>query len=69
MNPLVNQPTGAPTRKWWAGVLAGVIVNAAYGAADAIWPGHPFDPYKADIIGWATVGSMALAAYMTKNRA
>jgi lysozyme len=66
---LVNQPTAAPTRKWWALVLAGFVVNGAFGALDAFWPDHPFAPYKAEIIGWAVLAVSAVAAYMTKNRA
>jgi predicted outer membrane lipoprotein len=69
MSDLVNQPSAAPTRKWWAGVLAGVIVNAAFGVLDAVWPDHPFNPYKADLIGWVTIGAMSFAAYMARNRA
>jgi predicted outer membrane lipoprotein len=69
MSDLVNQPSAAPTRKWWAGVIAGVLVNAAFGVLDAVWPDHPFDPYKADLIGWVTMGAMAFAAYMARNRA
>lgn len=66
---LVNQPTSAPSRKWWALVIGGVIVNAAYGAVDVMWPGHPFEPYKGEIIGWATVTVSAIAAYYTRNKA
>jgi len=66
---LVNQPSAAPTRKWWALVIAGFVVNGGFGALDALWPDHPFAPYKAEIIGWAVLGVSAVAAYMTKNRA
>jgi hypothetical protein len=66
---LKNQPTAAPSRKWWALVIAGVLVNAAYGALDAVWPAHPFAPYKAEIIGWVVLAVGAASAYMTRNRA
>lgn len=66
---LVNQPTAAPSRKWWAGLIAGVIVNAAYGAADYLWPGHPFEPYKGEAIGWAVLAVTLVAQYFSRNRA
>ena len=69
MTKLVNQPSAAPTRKWWAFVIAGMVVNGAFGALDAAWPEHPFGPYKADIIGWAVVVVGAASAYFTRNRA
>jgi hypothetical protein len=67
--PLVDQPSAAPTRKWWAGLLAGVVVNMIYAVLDYTLPGHPFTEFKAEAIGWLTTGAMAGAAYMTKNRA
>jgi len=69
MAKLVNQPTAAPTRKWWAFVIAGVVVNGAFGALDAAWPDHPFTPYKAEVIGWAVVVVGAISGYFTRNRA
>lgn len=66
---LVNQPTAAPSRKWWAGLIAGVIVNAAYGAADYLWPGHPFEPYKGEAIGWAVLAVTLVTQYFSRNRA
>lgn len=67
--PLINQPSAMPTRKWWAGLIAGVLVNAGFGALDFVWPDHPFAPYKADAIGFATVGVMSVTMYFTRNRA
>ena len=69
MTQLVNQPNAMPTRKWWSFVIAGAVVNAAFGALDAAWPGHPFEPYRADLIGWAVIAVGAIAAYFTKNKA
>ncbi len=66
---LVNQPTAAPSRKWWAGLIAGVLVNAAYGAADYLWPGHPFEPYKGEAIGWAVLAVTLVTQYFSRNRA
>lgn len=66
---LVNQPTAAPSRKWWAGLIAGVIVNAAYGAADYLWPGHPFEPYKGEAIGWAVLAVTLVTQYFSRNKA
>ena len=66
---LANQPTAAPTRKWWALVIAGVVVNGAFGALDVLWPDHPFTPYRGEVTGWAVLGVSAIAAYLTKNRA
>lgn len=66
---LVNQPTAAPSRKWWAGLIAGVVVNAAYGALDVLWPGHPFEPYKGEIIGWVVLGVALAAGYFSRNKA
>ena len=66
---LVNQPSAMPTRKWWAGLIAGVLVNAAFGALDVLWPDHPFAPYRADAIGYVTVAVMSGAAYLVRNRA
>jgi lysozyme family protein len=67
--PLVNQPTLEPSRKWWFGLMAGVLVNAAYGVLDQVFPGHPFNEFKADIIGWVTVAAMSASAYLARNRA
>ena len=69
MKPLVDQPSAAPSRKWWAGALAAVLVNGAFGFLDAVWPDHPFAPYKADLIGWAVAGIMLASQYLTRNRA
>ena len=66
---LVNQPTAAPSRKWWAGLIAGVLVNAAYGAADYLWPGHPFEPYKGEAIGWTVLAVTLVTQYFSRNRA
>ncbi len=66
---LVNQPSAAPQRKWWAALIAGVLVNAAYGAADFLWPGHPFEPYKGEIIGWTVVVVGSIAHYFTREKA
>jgi hypothetical protein len=67
---LVNQPTLAPQRKWWwAALIAGILVNAAYGAADFMWPGHPFEPYKGEIIGWTVVLVGSVVHYFTRERA
>lgn len=65
---LVNQPSSAPTRKWWAGAIAGAAVNAAYGVMESLWPDHPFAPYKAEIIGYVTMGVMLIVQYFTRNR-
>jgi intracellular septation protein A len=69
MSDLVNQPSWAPTRKWWAGALAMVVANVGFGVLDAAWPDHPFTPYKADIIGWLVGVFMLIAAWFARNRA
>ncbi|MFN7881707.1 MAG: hypothetical protein ACK5PF_01640 [bacterium] len=65
---LKDQPSAAPTRKMWAVILSGALVNAAFGALDVMWPDHPLGPYKAEFIGWTVLGVSAIAGYMTRNR-
>lgn len=66
---LQDQPTRLPTRKILAVIVSGAVLGAVQSALNLLWPDHPFAPImdQADI--WIQAGVMALAGYMTRERA
>ena len=69
MTELKNQPTKLPTRKILAVIVAGAVVGGVQSGLAVIWPDHPFAPIMADFDVWVQYGVMALAGYLTKERA
>ncbi len=66
---LENQPTAMPTRKIAAVIIAGMLIGGVQSALNIFWPDHPFAPIMADLDTWVQFGVMALAGYMTKEKA
>lgn len=67
--PLINQPSAAPSRKWWVGLLAGAATGAISGAAAVLWPDADLTPLLQQVDKWVTLGVAFAAAYMARNRA
>jgi hypothetical protein len=65
---LTDQPSAAPTRKWWAMMIAGAVVGAAYAVLDTVWPGHPLEPFKAEAVASTMILVQGVVTYMTRNR-
>jgi hypothetical protein len=69
MPDLKNQPTAWPTRKLWAVIIAGMIVSGIRAGLGEVWPDHPLEPFLVEMGPWLQTGIMALAGYMTRNKA
>lgn len=69
MTKLTKQPTAFPTRKLMAVMIAGAIVGLIQSGLAFAWPDHPFAPLLAEADIWVQAAVMALAGYMTKERA
>lgn len=65
---LVDQPTGSPSRKIWAVIIAGVVVSVARSLMQTYAPDVPTEVL--DQAGpYIQAAVMALAGYMTRDRA
>ncbi|TFL16447.1 hypothetical protein [Jannaschia formosa] len=69
MKRLITQPTAAPTRKLWAVIATGAIMGGVTATVDAIPALAPAALYLDQAEVWVTAGLMALAGYMTRDRA
>lgn len=66
---LVNQPTKWPTRKLVAVIIAGAVTGALQSAGEVFLPDLPLTELLSQIDAWVQLGVMALAGYMTRDRA
>ena len=66
---LKTQPTAAPSRKMWAVIAAGIVTGALQGGLAAAFPDADFTALVDQAGPWITAAVMAIAGYMTKDRA
>lgn len=69
MTKLVKQPTRFPVRKILAVIVAGAVVGGAQAGLNLVWPDHPFADLLEQVDIWVQYAVMALAGYMTKEKA
>jgi len=66
---LKTQSTARPTRKMWAVILSGALVGALDASLRATYPGTDFSVIVSELSPLVYPVVMALAGYLTRDRA
>ena len=69
MADLVKQPSAFPVRKIMAVIVSGAVVGGIQSGLNLVWPDHPFADLLNQVDIWVQYAVMALAGYMTKEKA
>jgi hypothetical protein len=69
MANLVKQASFFPVRKIVAVIVSGAVIGGIQSGLNLVWPDHPFVDLLEQVDIWVQYGVMALAGYMTKEKA